>query len=1426
MKGCIYSRILVKVCVLVCAATGSAKYGGGSGTAEDPYRIETPAHLVEIADTPSDWGEWASSTYFILMNDLDMAGISMNPIGIWEEGEPDPFIGCFDGQNHVIENLTIDHPESEHVGLFGSLSGQVRCLGLDNVFLRGESVGGIAGNSSSGVITECFVTGSVTGIVNVGGIVGRCYCVEITDSYSQVTVIASERQSGGITGIFDGNSIIQNCYAAGTVQGTSYVGGLVGRGGYTGSNTVQSCFWDTDVSGVLNSVGGGTGLSTEQMQRMITYSLSGWSGESWTIDDGNDYPHLVWEQAEGLPIAELSLPFQGDGTAENPFLIQTPEDIQTLSLTHMIWDCYFLLENDLNLDGFAINPIGHETAGNSFRGHFDGQGHSISNMTLSYSSDSDYVGLFGYISSAGNVQDLILDSVYVVGGDCIGGLAGMTTGTIMDCRVTGTVAGESRVGGVAGDNRGIIQDCCSEASIIGRQYIGGLVGWNDEPGKIQQSYAKGTISAPAIYDSHQGSAGGLVGINRSDIINSFSSGNVSNYTYGVGYGGLVGRNSKTVSNCYSTCAVTVDSPAGCVGGLCGTNSALVSHCFAAGPVNCDGWAVGGLIGGLASEPVTASFWDIEATGLADSAAGIGLSTAVMYSQQTYLDAGWDFVNIWRIDEDGTYYPHLWWEQLQPVITLSQTEFLFTSSISQPLPQPQTLTISNHGSAVLNWSTNTETLPIWLLMDISSGTVATSQTVDVSISVDVSGMEAGWYEYNLVISDPSARNIPQVARIALSLESNRIFNVPSDYPTIQAAIDAATNNDMIVLAPGTYTGDGNRDIDFKGKAIIVRSTDPQNPDIVEQTVIDCQASQTNPHRGFLFQSGESRNTVLSGVTITGGTLRGEYGAAVYCSDASPTIEYCVMRNNHTLGWHSHNQADLCAGNGKAGYGGALYCQGGAPRIRFCSVYENTVVGENGCDASLSIYASAGGSAYGGGFYCAGAAIVENCIFQDNTVQGGRGGGGRRPYEDLTPGDGFGGGLYATEEVTITQCSFFSNHVTGGRGGEFDSEYDGARGGRGYGGGICLSGCMSTTVTDCLIEGNFTTGGQAGWKARLDDQGDAFGGGICILGSSSVTLDNSLLSSNQATGAVGWVSMGGSGEGGNAFGGGLYINSSQVGVLNCHIQANTTVGGEGGYTMMSDISRGGGDAFGGGLYVGSSVKITNCLLEGNSSVGGKGSGINSYYEPWGSPGNGGSALGGGGYVVSGTMENCTISSSFVIPGTGGIILGENNIILGYGPDGQAACPGLYCESQTNIINSIFWNNHDAEDQPNDIAGSGFVVSYSCTEETAISGTNMIHDDPLFIAGPLGDYYLSQTGSGQAQTSPCVDTGSDTAENLELNTSTTRTDCAADSGVVDMGYHYPICTFTTNKADLNDDGKVDLADFAEFAQQWLWQSECVTP
>ena len=123
-------------------------------------------------------------------------------------------------------------------------------------------------------------------------------------------------------------------------------------------------------------------------------------------------------------------------------------------------------------------------------------------------------------------------------------------------------------------------------------------------------------------------------------------------------------------------------------------------------------------------------------------------------------------------------------------------------------------------------------------------------------------------------------------------------VPSQYPTIQAAIDASVDGDVVIVADGVYTGTGNRDIDFGGKMLTVQSENGP-----ESCIIDCQASSGNRHRGFFFHTNETAAAVLDGLTIQNGYAPYNEpcyysGGGILCQyNANPTIRNCILRANH-------------------------------------------------------------------------------------------------------------------------------------------------------------------------------------------------------------------------------------------------------------------------------------------------------------------------------------------------------------------------------------------------------------------------------------------------------------------------------------------------------------------------------------------------
>jgi hypothetical protein len=424
----------------------------------------------------------------------------------------------------------------------------------------------------------------------------------------------------------------------------------------------------------------------------------------------------------------------GTGEPNDPYLIATAEDMNSIGANPDDWDKHFLLVNDINLadyTGTQFNIIGNENI--PFTGVFDGNGNTISNFTYEC-NDIGSIGIFCYINnpnaeiknltlidpninaagfsngvgsligSLGNgmITDCCVEGGSVSGDDYVGGLVGYNSGAISNCNATNNVSGTYAIGGLVGVNYGTISSCYSVGNVSGGDWeTGGLVG--DNEGTISDCYAIGTVSGGNII-------GGMVGDNSGKISNCYAAGTIDGNDY---TGGLVGWSSSgTILNCYSTGAVSGhDSVGGMVGsnengkiwncyaigsvfgnwnvgGLVGCGNGVILNCYATGSVlgttntgglvgdNCDGVisncyatgsvsginSTGGLVGYNEDGLVSASFWDIETSDCNTSSGGTGKTTFQMQDINTFLDAGWDFINetangtcnFWMMPINGGY----------------------------------------------------------------------------------------------------------------------------------------------------------------------------------------------------------------------------------------------------------------------------------------------------------------------------------------------------------------------------------------------------------------------------------------------------------------------------------------------------------------------------------------------------------------------------------------------------------------------------------------------------------------------------------------------------------------------------------------------------------------------------------------------------
>lgn len=192
-----------------------------------------------------------------------------------------------------------------------------------------------------------------------------------------------------------------------------------------------------------------------------------------------------------------------------------------------------------------------------------------------------------------------------------------------------------------------------------------------------------------------------------------------------------------------------------------------------------------------------------------------------------------------------------------------------------------------------------------------------------------------------------------------------IRVPGDQPNIQAGINAAQNRDEVLVADGVYTGSGNRNINFLGKLITVRSENGP-----EDCTVDCQRLG----RGFIFENGETRDATLEGFTITNGVTDRALGGGIYCPSASPIIRDCVIVHNDTgifngggvhLGPGTNALVEHCVIRDNLGGGGAgIFCENSFSEIRDCIIARNV-------------------AGVGGGTLCTGGQpTFVNCLFSQN------------------------------------------------------------------------------------------------------------------------------------------------------------------------------------------------------------------------------------------------------------------------------------------------------------------------------------------------------------------------------------------------------------------------------------------------------------
>jgi GLUG motif-containing protein len=372
--------------------------------------------------------------------------------------------------------------------------------------------------------------------------------------------------------------------------------------------------------------------------------------------NGMVHPCYDYVQQTAPPFA-LGMPVTPDGSALHPYPLCTVEQLQYVIDTVALQDKQYVLQADLDLQELT-GALGRTTP---FTGTFDGNGHIFTHYQ-SLRPVATNVGFIEQLQGDGTVdgvadgelKNLTFGEPRIEGGFAVGVAVGKVLGAanIRNVHVVGgRVQGNAYVGGLAGDVLGTFTDSTSSASVsaMGSGIAGGLVGQLGAGALLEHSSATGTVTASDL-------AGGLVGKNLGTVQRSYAMGAVS----GTRAGGLIGQNSGSVYDAYARGAVAGTTAGGLVGEV--VTGSDIQRCYASGIVT-PGTETGALVGRqTGSGTYSATVWNntvnasLNPLGSSSSvpAGVLGKTDSEMRLRASYVSQGWDFLNVWAIEELADY----------------------------------------------------------------------------------------------------------------------------------------------------------------------------------------------------------------------------------------------------------------------------------------------------------------------------------------------------------------------------------------------------------------------------------------------------------------------------------------------------------------------------------------------------------------------------------------------------------------------------------------------------------------------------------------------------------------------------------------------------------------------------------------------------
>ena len=511
----------------------------GSGTKEDPWRIENAEQLAYLAQQVNNGTNYRGK-HFLLVSDLDLSVKEWTPIGTYSNS----FWGGFDGGGRTITGMTITGKENKYVGLFGacynftapssyiksvtvkranisghSFVGAIAgaganisdCYSIENTIYASRCVGGVCG-SLIGNISGCYNSSSVKENSTAGGIMGSAsyegrdgngvvqYCYNI----GAVTVSQQDSSVGGITGASANRYDISNCLNCGKITGNGKnVGGIAGSTDSNYMNFIGNCYYNSD----LNNAGVGEGasdkvipLTTSQLCGALPEGLDSTIWKEGSVDTstakatdtGSRFGTATGTYINLTKVAKIgetktaSVPVYNYVTTNGDdwdtyTLITTAEEFVAIGQDTANCNENYVLKNNIDVSRVELRSIGDP--GTPYIGKFSGDGHTISHVDMTKENDVYSSGLFAQIGDqpskkSGKVM-LLAANGDIVSSYCeTGGICGnLSAGEIYGCSFTGTVKG-SMVGGISGvgGQYTMISQCFFEGDVQGKDSAAGICG--------------------------------------------------------------------------------------------------------------------------------------------------------------------------------------------------------------------------------------------------------------------------------------------------------------------------------------------------------------------------------------------------------------------------------------------------------------------------------------------------------------------------------------------------------------------------------------------------------------------------------------------------------------------------------------------------------------------------------------------------------------------------------------------------------------------------------------------------------------------------------------------------------------------------------------------------------------------------------------